>query len=49
MVLESPNKENISYVVYYMKKTSSLSDYLSWIADNHAMCGGVLDLKGPLR
>lgn len=33
MVLESPNKENISYVVYYMKKTSSLSDYLSWIAD----------------
>ena len=33
MVLESPNKENISYVVYYMKKISSLSDYLSWIAD----------------
>ena len=33
MVLESPHKENICYVVYYMKKTSSLSDYLSWIAD----------------
>ena len=33
MVLESPNKENISYVVHYMKKTSSLSEYLSWIAD----------------
>jgi len=33
MVLESPNKENISYVVHYMAKTSSLSDYLSWIAD----------------
>ena len=33
MVLESPNKESISYVVYYMKKISSLSDYLSWIAD----------------
>lgn len=33
MVLECPNKENISYVVYYMKKTSRLSDYLSWIAN----------------
>lgn len=33
MVLESPNKENISYVVHYMKKNSSLSDYFSWIAD----------------
>ena len=33
MVLESPNKGNISYVVHYMKKKCSLSDYLSWIAD----------------
>ena len=33
MVLESPNKENISYVVHYMKKNASLSDYFSWIAD----------------
>ena len=33
MVLESPNKENISYVVHYMKKNASLSDYFSSIAD----------------
>ena len=33
MVIESPNKDNISYVVHYMKKNSSLSDYFRWIAD----------------
>ena len=33
MVLESLNKGNISYVVHYMKKNASLSDYFSWIAD----------------
>ncbi|XP_068676508.1 ATP-dependent DNA helicase RecQ-like [Montipora foliosa] len=33
MVIDSPNKDNISYVVHYMKKNSSLSDYFRWIAD----------------
>ncbi|XP_078355691.1 bifunctional 3'-5' exonuclease/ATP-dependent helicase WRN-like [Oculina patagonica] len=33
MVLESPDKENINYVVHYMDKKTSLSDYFSWISD----------------
>ena len=32
-ILESPNKENISYVVDYMKKNANLSDYFSWLAN----------------
>lgn len=33
VIMESPNKENISYVVHYMKKNASLSNYFTWIAD----------------
>ena len=33
MVIESPNKDNISYVVQYKKKNISLSDYFRWIVD----------------
>ena len=32
-MLESPNKENISYIVDYMKKNANLSDYFSWLAN----------------
>ncbi|XP_068689653.1 uncharacterized protein [Montipora foliosa] len=32
-IVESPNKDNISYVVNYMKKNLNLSDYFSWLAD----------------
>lgn len=32
-ILESPNKENISYVVDYMKKNANLSDYFFWLAN----------------
>ena len=32
-ILESSNKENISYVVDYMKKNANLSDYFSWLAN----------------
>ena len=33
IILESPNKPNISYVVQYMPKTAKLSDYFIWIVD----------------
>lgn len=33
-VIESPNKQNISYVVNYMKKKSDLSNYFSCLADD---------------
>ena len=32
-IVESPNKDNISYVVNYMKKNLNLSGYFSWLAD----------------
>ena len=32
-IIESPHKENISYVVKYMEKSASLSNYFSWLAD----------------
>ena len=32
-IIESPNKDNISYVVNYMKKNLNLSHYFSWLAD----------------
>jgi superfamily II DNA helicase RecQ len=33
IILESPNKPNISYVVQYMPKTANLSDYFIWIVN----------------
>ena len=33
LIMQSPHKENISYVVKYMEKGASLSSYFSWLAD----------------
>lgn len=32
LIVESPNKGNISYVVQYMKKNANLAQYFAWIA-----------------
>ncbi len=34
LIMESPNKENIAYVVEYMQKSTSLSSYFAWVADD---------------
>lgn len=33
LIMESPNKENIAYIVEYMQKSTSLSSYFAWVAD----------------
>ena len=32
LIVESPNKGNISYVVQYVKKNANLAQYFAWIA-----------------
>jgi hypothetical protein len=39
IILESPNKPNISYVVQYMPKTAKLSDYFTWIVNEVLLSG----------
>ena len=33
LIMHSPHKENISYVVKYTEKNASLSSYFSWLAE----------------
>ena len=39
IVHENPNKENIAYVVQYIRKNAGLAEYFSWIADEVKDCG----------